>query len=123
MSVNDAWKGRRFKTDAYKQYERDLLWLLPKMIIPESPLRVSLSFGLINPLSDIDNPVKPFLDILQKKYKFNDRDIAILRIEKVIVEVGNEYIDFEIDPIYPKCVLHSPDMNGNCFKCGMNVIN
>jgi len=33
LSVNSAWKGRRFKTDEYKKYESDVLFLLPKMEI------------------------------------------------------------------------------------------
>ena len=36
LSVNDAWQGRRFKTDNYKKYERDLMLILPSsVVVPE----------------------------------------------------------------------------------------
>lgn len=67
LSVNEAWQGKRFKTDAYKSYEKNLLLLLPRMAIPTGKMKVFFEFGLSNVCSDIDNPVKPFLDVLQKK--------------------------------------------------------
>lgn len=99
LSVNECWKGRRFKTDEYKRYERDLLFLLPKYQLPPKPFAVGLNFGLSNLSADIDNPVKPFLDILQKKYGFNDRDIMALKICKIKTEKGKEFINFTIEHI------------------------
>lgn len=96
LSVNDAWKGRRFKTDAYKRYERDVLMIMPKVSIPEGKLSVSLRFGLSSKNADVDNPVKCFVDCLQKKYGFNDRNIYRMSIEKVDVNKGQEFIGFEI---------------------------
>jgi len=32
LSANEAWKGRRFKTDEYKTYEHSLHYLLPRKI-------------------------------------------------------------------------------------------
>lgn len=98
LSVNDCWQGRRFKTDAYKSYEWELFSKLKPMEIPKGKLSVFLTFYLTNKLSDIDNPVKPFLDVLQKKYQFNDRDIYELRIVKKIVKKGEEGIYFSIEP-------------------------
>ena len=98
ISVNDCWQGRRFKTPEYKQFERDCLLLLPKKNIPKDcRLFVWIEFGLSSKLNDIDNSIKPFLDILQKKYNFNDRDIYRLIVDKEIVKKGNEYIDFRIN--------------------------
>lgn len=97
LSVNEAWKGRRFKTDAYKTYERVVLLLLPKNYeIPESPYELHLEFGFSSDASDWDNPIKPFQDILAKKYKFNDKLIkkGVVTTEKV--KKGEEYIKFEI---------------------------
>ncbi len=85
LSVNDSWKGRRFKTDLYKKYERDLLLLLPKMKgkIPDM-IAIDIHFVFSSKASDIDNPVKPLLDILQKKYGFDDKNIFELNIRKSI---------------------------------------
>lgn len=96
LSVNTAWKGKRFKTDAYKQFERDMFLLLPKMDVPKEKLSVSLIFGFSNKASDIDNPIKPILDVLQKAYGFNDKDIYELQVVKQIVKKGKEYIEFLI---------------------------
>lgn len=101
LSVNEAWKGRRFKTKAYKQYEHDLLYLLPRVKMPSPPYKIYLEFGFSNSMSDFDNPVKPFLDILQKKYNINDRHIMDAHIKKIIVLKGKEYILFNINSINP----------------------
>ena len=99
LSVNAAWKGRRFKTQEYKNYEKELLFTLPKILIPKPPYRIYLEFGMSNAASDFDNPTKQFVDILSKKYKFNDKDIYEAHIKKVVVPKGQEYITFEISPL------------------------
>ena len=97
LSVNQCWRGRRFKTDKYKKYELELLMLLnPILNIPEGSLCLSVKFGLSSKLNDIDNGLKPFIDILQLKYGFNDRDIYKLEVEKIIVPKGNEFVEFKI---------------------------
>ena len=97
LSVNDAWKGRRFKTDEYKAFERKMMFLLPKSFqIPPPPYEVHYRFGFSNMASDFDNPIKNFTDVLQKKYKFNDKLIMKAVIEKTIVDKGKEFIEFEI---------------------------
>lgn len=96
LSVNEAWKGKRFKTDKYKEYQKTLLWLLPKIKIPAPPYEIYFRFGFSSSLSDWDNPVKPTQDILCKKYGFDDRLIRRAIIETEIVEKGKEYIEFEI---------------------------
>ena len=96
LSVNEAWQGRRFKTDKYKKYESDLMLILPKIIVPNPPYRLNIVVGFSNKASDLDNICKPFLDVLQKKYNINDKHIEILHIEKQIVTKKNEFISFEI---------------------------
>lgn len=96
LSVNQAWQGKRFKTNLYKQYEHDVLLLLPQIKIVDPPYRLNLIVGFSNKASDIDNILKPFLDILQKKYGINDKYIEVLHIEKQIVTKNNEFICFEL---------------------------
>jgi Holliday junction resolvase RusA-like endonuclease len=93
LSVNKAWQGRRFKTKEYKVYETELSALLPRLNVPNGKIRIDVTFHFKNSLSDIDNPLKPFLDILQKKYGFNDRDIYELNVKK---NVGEDGIEFNI---------------------------
>lgn len=99
LSVNDAWKGRRYKTDAYKAYEKYVLLILPKKSIPNGKLKLSIHANVSNTQSDIDNPVKPFLDILQKKYGFNDSRVYELNVKKSIVPKGKEHILFELESL------------------------
>jgi Holliday junction resolvase RusA-like endonuclease len=96
LSVNLAWQGKRFKTPIYKKYEKALLLMLKKKIAVPEKMAINFEFGFSNVSSDIDNPVKPFLDILQKKYKFNDSKVYQLNIKKTLVKKGKEFIKFQI---------------------------
>lgn len=91
LSINESWQGKRFKTDKYKKYEKDCLTLLPKKIInPNAKLEVILTYYFSNEASDLDNPTKNILDILQKKYFFNDKNIVKLLLIKEICKKGEE---------------------------------
>lgn len=96
LSVNEVWRGKRFKTPAYSAYEKQVLLTLKPLILVEPPFYVKLKFGFSSKGADIDNPVKPVLDILQKRFKFNDRDIYKLTVEKEITAKGKEFFEFEI---------------------------
>ena len=72
LSVNEAWQGRRYKTRAYKRYEEILLAVMPNITIPKPPYRVSYVFGFSSLAADIDNPIKPLQDIIQKLLRFCD---------------------------------------------------
>lgn len=97
LSVNECFKGRRFKTDSYKTYEYSCMFMLPKMVMPLGELKISLEFGVSNSGSDIDNFLKPFLDILQKKYGINDNQIWELNAKKTKCKKGDEFIRFHIE--------------------------
>lgn len=96
ISTNEAWQGKRFKSKKYKDFEAKMLAMMPNIEIPKSPYYVFLEFGFSNKMSDIDNPIKMVLDIIQKKYLINDRDIYKLKIIKKIVPKSQEYIMINI---------------------------
>jgi len=96
LSVNKAWQGRRFKTPEYKQYETAVMIMLPPFIVPEGNLELHIQAGFSNKAADLDNICKLFIDILQKKYRFNDSRIYSLHLYKRMVPKGEEYISFEI---------------------------
>jgi len=103
LSVNDAWAGRRFKTKEYKQFEKDLLLLLPKKIkIPEGKIQINFIWGFSSTASDWDNPIKPVQDVICKKYKLNDNRVYFGTAEKTIVKKGKEFIQFEIIDYHEK---------------------
>lgn len=96
LSVNEAWQGKRFKSKKYLSYEKEMLLTLKPLKLPPPPYAICFEFGMSNILSDIDNPVKPMIDILQKKYLFNDRDVFELNVIKTKVTKGKDFIKFEI---------------------------
>lgn len=97
LSVNEAWKGRKFKTGRYKVYLSKLWYLLPEIEVPKGNIFLDIEVGYSSRNADIDNFLKPFIDVLQKKYKFNDNKIYKLHVKKNIVEKGKEYIKFKME--------------------------
>lgn len=103
LSVNEAWQGRRFKTKAYKEYEKNLLSLLPQMKAIEKPYSVIIYFYFGSPMRDIDNPVKLILDVMQKKWKWlNDRDIIQIKLKKFSTDKGNDHFYYRIESFNDK---------------------
>ena len=96
LSVNQCWQGKRFKTKKYKIYERQLISILPDLQLPEPPFSVYYRFGFSSSASDIDNPIKPLQDILQKRYGFDDKNIHELNVRKEKVKKGGEFLEFSI---------------------------
>lgn len=96
LSVNKCWVGRRFKTEDYKNYEQELLLKLPKLKIGNGKLELSLTFGFSNKGQDIDSSLKPTIDILQKKWNFNDKNIYHLTVKKEITKKGEEFVEIDM---------------------------
>lgn len=94
LSVNRAWRGRRFKSQDYKDYESSLFYLLPPIPdFPKENIKLSFEFGM--PKSqDIDSPLKQTIDIMQKKYGFDDKNIIELHVTKTHAKKGEEFIRF-----------------------------
>lgn len=96
LSVNEAYTGRRFSTPEKKAYSKAVLFSLPKITLPEPPYCIEYRFGMSNMGADVDGPTKVFQDLLSKKYGFNDNQVYRITAEKVKVEKGKEFIEFEI---------------------------
>lgn len=97
LSANRAYQGRKIKTTMYKRYVKKVLRILPKLDLPEEgELYLRLIVHYSNTRSDIDNCLKPFIDILQEAYEFNDNRIYRLIVDKKIVPKGEDGIFFEI---------------------------
>jgi hypothetical protein len=94
LSVNKAWQGKRYKSPEYKKYEIQVLRLLPNIEIKEFK-RLKITYGFSNMMSDIDNPTKLVLDLLQKKYNVNDRDLIYLVLHKEKTKKGEEFIEID----------------------------
>ena len=84
LSVNEAFKGRKFKTAKYKKFEQDCSLFIPQ---GDNPIIKEIRIFLIlkHPLRrDADNCAKAIMDILQKRGQMkNDRYIDKLYIERI----------------------------------------
>lgn len=97
LSINEAYRGKRYRTPKYDTYIRQMMFALPdRLTIPQSNIKIFIEFGYSSHASDIDNGLKCFIDCLQKKYGFNDKLITELNVRKIKVEKSKEHIIFEI---------------------------
>lgn len=100
MSVNEAFKGRRFHTKEHKIWYNNLLLLLPQkkdIDFPiEPPYEIYLKFGFSSRSSDWDNPIKQVQDCLADRYNFNDKLIKRGIVDTEIVKKGKEFFEFKI---------------------------
>lgn len=97
LSLNKAYRGRRFTTPELKAYKEAIAYLAPKIKVPEGKLKVKYEFGVSNKNIDADNHIKAFQDALAEKYGFNDNCIYKLEVEKIDVKKGCEYVAFEFE--------------------------
>lgn len=85
LSVNKCWQGRRFKSQDYQAYEKELWYRLPNKKILGKEFEIHYTFYLKNyGLSDIDNLIKPLQDVIVKKGIIaDDRKIVFMSAKKV----------------------------------------
>jgi Holliday junction resolvase RusA-like endonuclease len=98
LSINEAFKGRRFRSDKYNLFIKNCLLQLPvSIIIPDKlNIKLAIEFGFSSSRSDIDNCCKTFIDCLVKKYGVDDRYFYELHVFKKVIKKGEEYIKFKI---------------------------
>lgn len=96
LSLNHAYRGRRYTTPELADFKQLIHWTAPKMLIPKGKLMVKYIFGVSSKNADGDNLIKCCQDALAEKYGFNDKNIYKWEVEKIDVEKGKEYIEFEI---------------------------
>lgn len=96
LSLNHAYRGRRFSTPELKLYKRAIYLMAPKLKVEAGKLKIKLEFGVSNKGVDGDNLIKCVQDSLAEKYCFNDNRIYKWDVEKIDVPLGQEYINFEI---------------------------
>ena len=99
LSINKGYTGRKFKTEEYKKYERDLkLYLctikLPK-VKPRQKFYLYLEFG-IPTRQDVTNGIKLLEDILTAHMGINDRHTMAVYCRKVITRKEDCYIRFNV---------------------------
>lgn len=101
LSSNAAWQGRRFKTDNYESFEREVTALLPyhvKNAGLEGLVEIEYIFHLKHhKTTDYDNLIKSLQDVLVKNgVLIDDRFIYRATIEKRPAD--SDWIEVNIYP-------------------------
>lgn len=99
LSLNNAYRGRRFKTPELEAFKKAVLWQIPHLEVPKGKLAVRYVFGVSSKNSDGDNLIKVIQDCLATAYGFNDKRIYEWHVTKIDVPKGKEFIEFEIRPL------------------------
>lgn len=103
LSVNRAYTGRKRRSVWLKGFNTRVLRELPKGSIPnKGNLTLTITCGVSNRRSDLDNLLKPFIDCLQLAYGFDDSQIYYITARKKIVRKGDEYINWRINKYHGK---------------------
>ena len=95
-SASSKWKSAQ-----YLKFERDakrMMKFKPITLPKKGGLKFIATFG-VSFRFDLDNALKPFIDILQDVYKFNDNRISIIEVKKVSVKRGAEFIEYDLRAI------------------------
>lgn len=92
LSVNKCWQGKRYKTQDYKDYEKEINALLMPYKHLQATLEGKVVVDVIFHLkrastTDFDNLLKPLFDILVKNEIIpDDRFIWDMRVRKLKAE-------------------------------------
>lgn len=110
MSVNEVWQGKRFKTKAYDIWREQILLLLPRRVndhfVGNNKMVLMVEFGVSSKTADLDNLLKPFIDCLQIRYGFDDRQIYRIGATKRYVPKGSEFIRFDLEEFVENSLTH-----------------
>ena len=100
LSINKAFQGRRYKTKEYDLWLEEGLRLLKAQKIEKTrgDVALDIKFFMKSDRSDIDNPLKTFLDLIVKASLIDD-DRVIQAIHLVKIKSKDERIEFEITSI------------------------
>jgi len=95
ISINEAWQGRRFKTELHKQFCKDFYLIAPKKEMIKGIIQIEFKFYMKNhKIADYDNVIKVTQDMLVKcGYIEDDRKIY----KAIIYKIPSEENKIEIE--------------------------
>jgi len=105
LSINAAYTLKRKKSAKYRKFEELMAlelqgYRIPKNRLPnEMRFKLSIHWGFATSLSDVDNPIKTLLDVLQRWFGFDDKQIMRIAATKTVVGKGREFINFTLTEI------------------------
>lgn len=97
LSVNRAYKGRRFRTPDHKMYKDRLAIEFRRFKLPliDDRAFIYIKFGITDQ-QDVTNGIKMFEDALCNHIGINDRKVGMLICEKEVVKRVDRFIEFGI---------------------------
>ena len=100
FSTNDLYAGRKVRSFKYKNFRKVVLDFLNKnyeqRVDLAGNLVLTLEIGYSSPLSDASNGIKGIEDVVSEYFKFNDKQIVTLHVDKFLVDKGQEYMTLKI---------------------------
>ena len=105
LSINAAYTLKRKKSAKYRKFEEMMALELFGYEIPPDRDKSAMKFnleihwGFATNLSDVDNPIKTLLDVLQRCLGFDDKQIINISASKTVMGRGKEYINFTLTEI------------------------
>lgn len=95
LSTNKMYSGRKTRSWHYKKFRKQVFALLKdesKHVDLSGNLQLSMDVGFSSPLSDLSNAQKSIEDIIAEYFEFNDRQIVSIKLEKFLVNKGDEFM-------------------------------
>jgi len=105
LSINAAYTLKRKKSAKYRKFEEMMALELFGYEIPNKKdvkamkFKLDIHWGFATSLSDVDNPIKTLLDVLQRWFGFDDKQIMHIAATKTVVGKGKEFINFTLTEI------------------------
>ena len=106
LSINAAYFRKRggdvVKTKAYNEFESAMEAAVTGLELESTELKydIKYKFGFARVTSDVDNPIKPTTDVLQKFLGFNDRQVYRITAEKYVG--SGAWVDVTIREFFPE---------------------
>lgn len=99
LSQNLAWTGKKYRTQAYRDYKMALKTYFLTLPLPtlkaNDPIYLIMEFGTTRS-QDCSNNIKLFEDCLCEHLGINDRQVMSLFARKVYTSRKNSFIKFNI---------------------------
>ena len=108
LSANAMFTIKRHRTHKYNSYAKRWAEVLVDAKLPddiedhsEMYFKLDMKVGLSSSLADLDNCIKPLLDIIQGNLEgFNDKRVLEIHATRYKARKGEEYIEFTLTQIF-----------------------
>lgn len=99
LSTNKLYAGVKRRSHHYKTYRKRVFKILNEYdsnVNLKGNLSLYLEVGFSSPLSDLSNAIKGLEDLLCEYFRFDDRQIVHIEMNKFLVNKGEEYIKAQV---------------------------